>query len=66
VSNLSDAEQVLAGLELLVDCDWLADIENKTGGRAKVTYRINSRAVLFASWYSADTWAAVTAKMPRP
>ncbi|WP_063776780.1 YfjI family protein [Microvirga massiliensis] len=40
-SNLSDHKQVQAGLNLLVDLDWLSDEELKTGGRPKVIYHIN-------------------------
>jgi hypothetical protein len=43
-SNLSDREQVQAGLDLLANNGWLAEIEHKggqRGGRPKVTYRIN-------------------------
>lgn len=43
-SNLSDREAVLAGLELLVDLDWLALDKIATGGKPKDSYRINPRA----------------------
>jgi hypothetical protein len=45
-SNLSNREQVQAGLDLLADHGWLADIEHRErhGGRPKVTYRINPAA----------------------
>jgi hypothetical protein len=42
-SNLSDKTQVHAGLELLVECDWLAVTERETGGRPSVVYSINPR-----------------------
>jgi hypothetical protein len=43
-SNLSDLEQVQAGLDLLVECLWLAENTIKTPGRPKVTYFINPKA----------------------
>ena len=42
-SNLSDREQVQAGLELLADLDWLAAKTVQTAGRARVVYSINPR-----------------------
>jgi putative DNA primase/helicase len=42
-SNLSDPNQVQAGLNLLVDCDYLADQWAKRPGRPKVTYLVNPR-----------------------
>jgi hypothetical protein len=44
-SNLTDRDQVKAGIDLLVDLDWLAVEEIKTGGRPKVIYRINPKAL---------------------
>jgi hypothetical protein len=35
---------VQAGLDLLVEYGWLADVEHKTGGRPKVSYRVNPAA----------------------
>ena len=43
-ANLSDHEQVQAGLELLEDNDWLASTTRQTGGRPRTTYAINPRA----------------------
>jgi hypothetical protein len=43
-SNLSDPEQVQAGLDLLVDYHWLAEDSIRTPGRPKVTYLINPKA----------------------
>lgn len=40
-SNLTDAEQVQAALNLLVDLDWLCDVTERTGGRPKTKYSIN-------------------------
>ena len=44
-SNLSDPEQVQAGLDLLVDNDWIVDQTAKSpgGGRTKTTYLINPK-----------------------
>jgi Protein of unknown function (DUF3987) len=42
-SNLSNAEQVKAGLDLLADCDWLSENSVKTAGRPKTTYLINPK-----------------------
>jgi putative DNA primase/helicase len=45
-SNLSDRDQVQAGLDLLCDLDWLVAIEkrNHAGGRPTIHYHINPRA----------------------
>jgi Protein of unknown function (DUF3987) len=43
-SNLADHGQVQAGLNLLVDLDWLRAVTAVTGGRPKTTYLINPRA----------------------
>jgi hypothetical protein len=45
-SNLSNVEQVQAGLNLLVDCNWLVEREDsqKVAGKAKVNYRISPSA----------------------
>jgi hypothetical protein len=42
-SNLTDKNQIQAGLALLVDCDWIAAEHVDTGGRPKTVYRINPR-----------------------
>jgi putative DNA primase/helicase len=44
--NLTDLEQVSAGLALLVDLFWLAPKTIRTGGRPSTTYSINPRALL--------------------
>jgi hypothetical protein len=44
-SNLTDRDQVQAGLSLLVEHDWIAAETVKTGGRPKTILRINPRAV---------------------
>jgi Protein of unknown function (DUF3987) len=44
-SNLTDSEQVKAGLDLLVEYDWLASQTIQTGGKPKTTYRINPRGL---------------------
>jgi hypothetical protein len=44
-SNLTDREQIQAGLGLLADHDWIAGDRINTGGRPKTTYRINPRAM---------------------
>jgi hypothetical protein len=44
-SNLTARDQIQAGLDLLVDVDWLAEIHIKTNGRPKVAYSINPRGV---------------------
>jgi Protein of unknown function (DUF3987) len=46
-SNLSEPDQVQSGLNLLVDCDWLAaepSALGSAGGRPKTVYRINPKA----------------------
>jgi hypothetical protein len=40
-SNLTARDQIQAGLDLLVDYDWLAENHLKTGGRPKVLYAVN-------------------------
>ncbi len=45
-SNLSDREQVKAGLDLLVDLDWLGARTEQTGGRPRTFYSINPGAFL--------------------
>jgi putative DNA primase/helicase len=42
-SNLSDKSQVHAGLDLLVEFDWLATTQRETGGRPSVVHRINPK-----------------------
>jgi hypothetical protein len=45
-SNLSAPDQVQSGLNLLIDCDWLAGeaiAVGSAGGRPKTVYRINPR-----------------------
>ncbi|MBI1867080.1 MAG: DUF3987 domain-containing protein [Methylocystis sp.] len=44
-ANLTDRDQVKAGLELLADLDWLAPQTHATGGRPRTTYAINPRAM---------------------
>ena len=44
-SNLSDRDQVKAGLDLLTDLDWLAAKTEQTGGRPRVSYTINPGAL---------------------
>jgi hypothetical protein len=44
-SNLSDREQVQAGLDLLADLDWLAAEMQKTGGRPRILYHVNPRGM---------------------
>lgn len=44
-ANLSDREHVQAGLDLLVDLDWLAQLTTPTGGRSRVAYSINPRGL---------------------
>ena len=44
-SSLSDRGQVQSGLDLLADLDWVRAEHIPTGGRAKVLYRINPRAL---------------------
>ncbi|HEY8162617.1 MAG TPA: YfjI family protein [Methylocystis sp.] len=43
-ANLSDRDQVKAGLDLLVDYDWLIVKVENTGGRPRTTYAINPGA----------------------
>ena len=40
-SNLSDRQQVQAGLDLLVELDWLTVVKTISSGRPKITYTIN-------------------------
>ena len=42
-SNLSDKEQIGAGLDLLDDLGWIKSSKSNTGGRPKTTYTINPR-----------------------
>jgi hypothetical protein len=42
-ANLSDKTQVHAGLELLVDFDWLVATQRETGGRPTIVYSVNPR-----------------------
>ena len=44
-SSLTDRDQIQAGLNLLVECDWLAADFVKTTGRSKTVYRINPRGL---------------------
>ena len=44
-SNLSDREQVQAGLELLADLDWLIPETQRTGGRPRTLYHVNPRGM---------------------
>jgi hypothetical protein len=44
-STLTDRDQVQAGLDLLVDLDWLVSETVRTGGRPKTIYHINPRAM---------------------
>jgi len=43
-SNLSDGSHVKAGLDLLVDFDWIAAKTAQTGGRPRVVYSVNPRS----------------------
>lgn len=43
-ANLSDRDQVKAGLDLLCDLDWLVATTAQTGGRPRTFYTINPRA----------------------
>ena len=43
-SNLTDKEQVGAGLDLLDDLGWVRGTKSTTGGRPKIIYSINPRA----------------------
>jgi hypothetical protein len=42
-SNLTDKDQVRAGLALLEEYDWIAGVSVETGGRPRIVYRINPR-----------------------
>jgi Protein of unknown function (DUF3987) len=44
-SNLTDRNQLQAGLDLLVDLDWLAPEKAVTNGRPRVVYHINPRGL---------------------
>lgn len=44
-ANLTDRDQVGAGLDLLADLDWLAAETHKTGGRSRTVYTINPRGL---------------------
>ena len=44
-SNLSDKTQVNAGLELLDDLGWLKSMKLDTGGRPKIVFIVNPRAL---------------------
>jgi len=44
-ANLSDREQVQAGLDLLVDHDWLAQQATPTAGRTRTAYLVNPRGL---------------------
>lgn len=44
-SNLTDKDQVSAGLALLEEYDWIAGASVGTGGRPRKTYQINPRGV---------------------
>jgi putative DNA primase/helicase len=44
-ANLTDRDQVKAGLDLLVDLDWLAAKIEQTGGRPRTVYMINPGAL---------------------
>jgi len=44
-ANLTDRDQIQAGLGLLADHDWIAAERIDTGGRPKITYRINPRVM---------------------
>jgi len=43
-ANLTDRDQIQAGLGLLADCDWIAASRIETGGRPKIIYLVNPRA----------------------
>jgi hypothetical protein len=48
VSNLTERVSVQAGLDLLVDCDYLAPITSQPdsqGGRPKITFAINPKGM---------------------
>jgi hypothetical protein len=44
-AGLTDNEQIKAGLELLVDLDWIAAVVVVTAGRPRTTYSINPGAL---------------------
>ncbi len=44
-ANLTDRDQVKAGLDLLCDLDWLVAKIEQTGGRPRTTYSINPGAL---------------------
>jgi putative DNA primase/helicase len=44
-ANLSDRDHVKAGLDLLIDFDWLAAKTAQTGGRPRTSYTINPGAL---------------------
>jgi putative DNA primase/helicase len=44
-SGLTDHDQVLAGLNLLIEYDWLAVESQRTNGRPRVVYHVNPMAV---------------------
>jgi hypothetical protein len=44
-SNLTDRDDVQAGLNLLCDLDWIAAEDIKTGGRPKAIYYTNPKAL---------------------
>ncbi len=43
-TGLAEKADVQAGLDLLVDCDWLASESASTGGRPSVVYHLNPKA----------------------
>ncbi len=44
-AHLSDREQVLDALQLLVDLEWLASYEQDTPGRRATVYEVNPRGI---------------------
>lgn len=44
-SNLTDREAVQAGLDVLEDLEWLRRAHQPTGGRPKITFRVNPRGL---------------------
>jgi hypothetical protein len=44
-SGLTDNEQIKAGLELLVDLDWITPKTTETAGRPRTAYAINPKAL---------------------
>ena len=44
-SNLSDRDQIAAGLDLLDDLHWVRSRKLETGGRPKLIYAINPKAL---------------------